>query len=141
MAAARKVLLFIAFDQTVPAYWRFAVSAPVAFKVNRHDCVALPPLLHRPDQMAPFSREVCSVIAVPAGKFADAVLPLDTFNPEGLEVTVPEWPVTESVSVAVVLPPPQTLATPPPPHVWGDVQLPQFSVPPHPSEIDPQFFP
>ena len=27
------------------------------------------------------------------------------------------------------------------PHVAGDVQLPQVSVPPHPSLIDPQFFP
>ena len=36
---------------------------------------------------------------------------------------------------------PHTLATPPPPHVAGDVQVPQVSVPPHPSEMLPQFFP
>ena len=36
---------------------------------------------------------------------------------------------------------PQTLATPPPPQVWGDVQLPQLSVFPHPSVMEPQFFP
>ena len=37
--------------------------------------------------------------------------------------------------------PPQTLATPPPPQVWGAVQEPQVSVPPQPFEIVPQFFP
>src|SRR5262249_48615097 len=36
---------------------------------------------------------------------------------------------------------PQTLATPPPPHVWGAVQEPQVSAPPQPFEIVPQFFP
>jgi hypothetical protein len=34
---------------------------------------------------------------------------------------------------------PQTLFTPPPPHVWGDVQVPQFNVPPQPSASVPQF--
>ena len=36
---------------------------------------------------------------------------------------------------------PQTLATPAPPHVCGELQLPQLSVPPQPFEIDPQFLP
>ena len=39
------------------------------------------------------------------------------------------------------VPPPQTLATPPPLHVWGAVHDPQVSVPPQPSAIVPQFFP
>src|SRR5437773_705298 len=38
-------------------------------------------------------------------------------------------------------PPPQTLAVPPPPHVWGELHEPQLSVPPQPSLIAPQFFP
>jgi len=37
-------------------------------------------------------------------------------------------------------PEPQTLVTPPPPQV-PVVQVPQLSVPPHPSEIEPQFLP
>ncbi len=41
----------------------------------------------------------------------------------------------------LVLLPPHTLGTPPPPHVCGDVQVPQFSVPPQPFDTDPQFFP
>jgi hypothetical protein len=45
-----------------------------------------------------------------------------------------------SVSDAgAVFPPPQTLATPPPPHVWGELQVPQVRVPPQPSESEPQF--
>ena len=36
---------------------------------------------------------------------------------------------------------PQTLAVPPPPQVWGAVQVPQFRVPPHPSEAVPQLKP
>jgi hypothetical protein len=38
-------------------------------------------------------------------------------------------------------PVPQTFTVPPPPHVCGAVQEPQRSVPPQPSEIDPQFAP
>ena len=37
--------------------------------------------------------------------------------PAGVDVTVPLRPVTESESVAVLVPPPQTFATPPPPQV------------------------
>ncbi|HZJ56302.1 MAG TPA: hypothetical protein VFD38_19325 [Myxococcaceae bacterium] len=39
------------------------------------------------------------------------------------------------------LPVPQTLGVPPPPHVAEPLQLPHWSVPPHPSLIEPQFFP
>jgi hypothetical protein len=40
---------------------------------------------------------------------------------------------------AVQVDPPHTFAVPPPPQVWGEVQVPQLSVPPHPSLMDPQF--
>jgi hypothetical protein len=109
--------------------------------VNLQLGVAIPPLLHNPDQMTPFLSLECSVIVVPTLKLADAVWPLETLRPKGVDVTVPEWPVTVSVSVAVVLPPPQTLATPPPPHDCGLVQDPQVRVPPQPSETEPQFLP
>jgi hypothetical protein len=36
---------------------------------------------------------------------------------------------------------PHTFAVLPPPHVFGDAQLPHSSMPPHPSGIRPQFFP
>jgi hypothetical protein len=36
---------------------------------------------------------------------------------------------------------PHTLGVPPPPHVSGAVHEPQASVPPQPSEMEPQFFP
>jgi len=36
---------------------------------------------------------------------------------------------------------PQTLAAPPPPHVWPERQVPHSSTPTHPSGIWPQFFP
>ncbi len=41
----------------------------------------------------------------------------------------------------LVLLAPHTLGTPPPPHVCGEVHVPQFNVPPHPSDTEPQFFP
>src|SRR5689334_16997280 len=40
-----------------------------------------------------------------------------------------------------LLPPPQTLAVPPPPQVWGDVHEPQVNMPPQLSEICPQLAP
>lgn len=43
--------------------------------------------------------------------------------------------------VVGVHPEPQTFPTPPPPQVWGDMQVPHDSVPPHPLEGEPQFFP
>jgi hypothetical protein len=36
---------------------------------------------------------------------------------------------------------PQTLSSPPPPHVLAPEHVPQVSVPPQPSGIDPQFLP
>ncbi|QSQ22932.1 hypothetical protein JY651_48900 [Pyxidicoccus parkwayensis] len=36
---------------------------------------------------------------------------------------------------------PQTFEVPPPPHVWGLMQVPQVYVPPQPFETVPQFFP
>jgi hypothetical protein len=39
------------------------------------------------------------------------------------------------------MPPPQTLGVPPPPHVWGGVQVPQSRSPPQPSATGPQFAP
>ena len=45
--------------------------------------------------------------------------------------------VPEMVQVAG----PQTFALPPPPHVWGALQIPQLSVPPHPFGIVPQLSP
>ena len=79
---------------------------------------------------------------VPTGKLADLVLPTATVKPLGVEKTdSPLLPVALKVSVAVVDEAPQTLPTPPPPQVCGAVQAPQLTVPPHPSEIAPQFFP
>jgi hypothetical protein len=36
---------------------------------------------------------------------------------------------------------PQTFSTPPPPQVWGGVQLPQLTLPPQPLSIVPQVLP
>jgi hypothetical protein len=113
----------------------------LAFRVKLQLWVALPLLLHTPDQMTPFLSSDWRVIVVPTLKFADAVLPADTVKPAGVEVTVPLRPTALSVSIALVAPPPQTLTTPPPPHVWGELQLPHVRVPPQPSEIEPQFLP
>src|SRR5262245_1965648 len=85
-----------------------------------------------------------SVTTVPVAKLALPVVPTLTLMPAGLEETrSPERPVAVTVSCAVdpPAPPPQTFATPPPPHVWGAVQEPQLSVPPQPFGIEPQFFP
>src|SRR5688500_3268532 len=46
-----------------------------------------------------------------------------------------------AMTTVVVEGAPQTLATPPPPHVWGEVHVPQESVPPQPFETEPQFLP
>ena len=103
----------------------------------------LPPLEQPPDQMASRPLLTESVTRVPVAKVALPVVPTLTLSPAGLEETdSPERPEAVTVSCAVdVLPPPQTLATPPPPHVCGAVQEPQLSVPPQPSAIEPQFFP
>jgi hypothetical protein len=46
-----------------------------------------------------------------------------------------------TVSVEVLVLPPQTFATPPPPHVCAPLHVPQVKVPPQPSEIVPQVLP
>src|SRR5215510_9650338 len=75
-------------------------------------------------------------------KVADAVVPVATFRPAGVELTLsPPRPVAVRVSVAVAGATPQTLATPAPPQVWGAVQTPQVRVPPQPSGMVPQFLP
>jgi hypothetical protein len=48
-------------------------------------------------------------------------------------------PASKETVVDPVPVPPQTLATPPPPQVCGAVQVPQATVPPHPSLRTPQF--
>ena len=102
-----------------------------------------PPLEQPPDHMASRPLLTVSVTTVPVAKLALPDVPTLTLSPAGLEETdSPERPVAVTVSWAVdVVPPPQTFATPPPPHVCGAVQAPQVSVPPQPSEIVPQFLP
>ena len=97
---------------------------PEPLALNVQDWVASPLLLHRPDQIAPCPSSVVSVIDVPLVKLADPELPLDTFKPAGLEVTLPPLPVATRVTV--------TLAVHGPP---------QVSVPPHPSRMLPQVLP
>ena len=123
-----------------PAYCTFAVSEPFAFNVKVQVLVLLPPLLHAPDQITSRPLVAPSVTAVPTAKPAERVVPTGTLNPDGVDETVsPPRPVAVKVSTALL--PPQTFATPPPPHVWGAVHVPQPSVPPQPSVIVPQFLP
>ncbi len=125
------------------SYCTFAVTDAAAFIVRVQLFCLAPPLEQAPDQMASRPLVTASVTAVPVAKLAVPVVPTATFSPAGLEKTdSPDRPVALKVSAAVdVVPPPHTLATPPPPQVWGAVQVPQVSVPPQPSEIVPQFFP
>src|SRR5215470_8630768 len=81
--------------------------------------VLLPPLEQTPDQMTSRPFGLLSVIRVPTGKLATPVVPTETLSPTGEE----------------------TMATPPPPQVWGAVQVPQVSVPPQPSAMLPQVVP
>lgn len=75
------------------------------------------------------------------------IVPPEGAAPERVAVPVDELPPftlvgfsvsDESVTAAGL---PQTFGVPPPPHVCGDVQVPQVRVPPQPSEIEPQFLP
>jgi hypothetical protein len=72
--------------------------------------------------MAPCPSSVVSTTDVPVLNVAEAVLPLETFSPAGLDVTLPPLPVAVTVTVA------------------GELAqaAPQVSVPPQPSEIVPQ---
>jgi hypothetical protein len=63
--------------------------------------------------------------------------PFETLVPD---VYVAQLPVAYADQQPVVPLEPQTFAVPPPPHV-PELQLPQFSVPPQPSGIEPQFLP
>jgi len=105
--------------------------------------VLAPPLEHPPDQMAVRPLLTVSVTDAPLAKLALPVVPTFTLTPAGLdEIDSPARPVAVTVKSAVVaVPRLQTLATPPPPHVWGAVQDPQTSEPPQPSKIVPQFLP
>jgi hypothetical protein len=57
-------------------------------------------------------------------------------QPFETEPHLPEQAVPIAVGVQ-----PQTLATPAPAQVWGEVQVPQVYVPPQPFETVPQFLP
>src|SRR6266436_1481347 len=115
-------------------YCTFAVTDAAAFSVRLQLFCLAPPLEQPPDQMASRPLLTVSVTNVPVAKLALPVVPTLTVSPAGLEETdSPERPVALRVSWAVdAVPLPQTLATPPPPQVWGEVQVPQVSVPPQP---------
>src|SRR5207245_7038652 len=102
-------------------YWTFAVSDVAALRFRLQLFVLEPPLEQPPDQMASRPLLTVSVIDVPVAKLALPVVPTLTLSPAGLEETdSPERPLAVRVSWAVdVVPPPQTFATPPPPHVCG----------------------
>src|SRR3989449_3231922 len=104
-----------------------------------------PPLEHPPDQMASRPLLTVSVTDVPVVKLALPLVPTLTLSPVGVdEIDSPERPVAVTVSTAVDTGAgvrPQTLAMPPPLHVWGAVQDPQTSEPPQPSRIVPQVLP
>jgi hypothetical protein len=72
-----------------------------------HLDVLLPPLEHAPDQMTLRPLVALNVIAVPTANDAEALLPVATLMPAGLELTrSPLRPVAVTVSVAVCPPPP-----------------------------------
>jgi hypothetical protein len=125
-------------------YCTLAVTDVAAFSVRLQLFCLAPPLEQPPDQMASRPLLTVSVTTVPVAKLALPVVPTLTLSPTGLEESdSPERPVAVTLSwvVDAVVPLPQTLATPPPPQVWGAVQEPQGSMLPQPSEIVPQFVP
>src|SRR5689334_3909577 len=99
-----------------------------------------PPLEQLPDQIASRPLLTLNVTSVPLAKLAVPELPTDTCSPAGLEETFsPDRPVALTVRGTVeVLPPPQTLGTPPPPQVCGLVQLPHIKEAPQPFAMVPQ---
>jgi len=124
-------------------YCTFAVTDVAAFSARLQLFCLAPPLEQPPDQTASRPLLTVSVTNVLVAKLALPVVPTLTLSPVGLEETdSPERPVALRVSwTADAVPPLQTLATPPPPQVWGAVQEPQVSMPPQPSAMVPQFFP
>jgi hypothetical protein len=93
--------------------------------VNVQEFFFTPPLLQAPLQIASRPFDTINVMLVPSVKLAEPVLPLLTFSPAGVEVTL--LPLRPSaVSVRTAVPPlPQTLGVLPPPQVSGAVQVPQ----------------
>jgi len=72
----------------------------------------------------------------PEGAAPDRVaVPVDKLPP----VTLVGFSVRDERELVEGLP--HTLGVPPPPHVCGAAHVPQLSVPPQPSEIEPQFLP
>lgn len=125
-------------------YCTFAVTDVAALMVRVQLFVLAPPLEHPPDQMADRPLLTVSFTDVPVVKLALPLVPTLTLIPAGTEeIDSPARPVAVTVSTADVgaAVSPHTLATPPPPHVWGAVQDPQTSVPPQPSGIVPQLAP
>src|SRR2546426_82296 len=127
------------------AYCTFAVTEVAALMVTVQLFTLAPPLEHPPDQMASRPLLTVSVTDVPVVKLALPLVPTLTLSPVGVdEIDSPARPVAVTVSTAVDAGAgvrPQTLAMPPPPHVWGAVQDPQTSEPPQPSRIVPQVLP
>lgn len=77
------------------------------FNANVHVAVLLPPLEHAPDQMTLRPLLALNVITVPTANDAEALLPVATLMPAGLELTrSPPRPVAVTVNVAVCPPPP-----------------------------------
>ena len=126
-------------------YCTFAVTDVAALMVTVQLFTLAPPLEHPPDQMASRPLLTVSVTDVPVVKLALPLVPTLTLSPIGVdEIDSPARPVAVTVSWAVDAGggvSPQTLAIPPPPHVWGAVQDPQTSEPPQPSKIVPQVLP
>src|SRR3989449_955715 len=126
-------------------YCTFAVTDVAALMVTVQLFTLAPPLEHPPDQMASRPLLTVSVTDVPVVKLALPLVPTLTLSPVGVdEIDSPERPVAVTVSTAVDTGAgvrPQTLAMPPPLHVWGAVQDPQTSEPPQPSRIVPQVLP
>src|SRR5437867_996360 len=126
-------------------YCTFAVTDVAALMVTVQLFTLAPPLEHPPDQMASRPLLTVSVTDVPVVKLALPLVPTLTLSPIGVdEIDSPARPVAVTVSTAVDAGggvSPQTLAIPPPPHVWGAVQDPQTSEPPQPSRIVPQVLP
>jgi hypothetical protein len=125
-------------------YCTFAVTDVAALMVTVQLFTLAPPLEHPPYQMALRPLLTVSVTDVPVVKLALPLEPTLTVSPAGLdEIDSPTRPVAVTVSRADAGAGvrPQTLARPPPPHVWGAVQDPQTSEPPQPSRIVPQVAP